>query len=50
MIVLDTAYLIDFFIGKKETLGAFDIKEINELDIALDFDSDIATTVVTFHE
>ena len=50
MIVLDTAYLIDFFIGKKETLGAFEIKEIDELDIALDFDSDIATTVVTFHE
>ena len=50
MIVLDTAYLIDFFIGKKETLGAFDIKEINELDIALDFDSDIATTVITFYE
>ncbi len=50
MIVLDTAYLIDFLIGKKETLGAFDIKEIDDLDIALDFESDVATTVVTFHE
>lgn len=50
MIVLDTAYLIDFFIGKKETLGAFEITKIDDLDIALDFDSDVATTVVTFHE
>ncbi|NJD76716.1 MAG: type II toxin-antitoxin system VapC family toxin [Candidatus Methanoperedens sp.] len=50
MIVLDTAYLIDFFKGKKETLGAFEIKEIDALDISLDFESDIATTVVTFHE
>ena len=50
MIVLDTAYLIDFFKGKKETLGAFQIKEIDALNIALDFESDIATTVVTFHE
>jgi tRNA(fMet)-specific endonuclease VapC len=50
MIVFDTAYLIDFFKGKKETLGAFEVTEIDELDIALDFDSDIATTVVTFHE
>jgi predicted nucleic acid-binding protein len=50
MIVLDTSYLIDFFIGMKETLGAFEIKEIDDLDIALDFDSDIAITVVTFHE
>jgi len=50
MIVLDTAYLIDFFIGKKRPLGAFGIKEIDDLDIALDFDSDFATTVVTFHE
>ncbi len=50
MIILDTAYLIDFFKGKKETLGAFEIKEIDALDISLDFESDIATTVVTFHE
>ncbi|MCX9012905.1 MAG: type II toxin-antitoxin system VapC family toxin [Candidatus Methanoperedens sp.] len=50
MIVLDTAYLIDFFKGKKETLGAFEIKEIDALDIALDFESDIVTTVVSFHE
>ncbi len=50
MIVLDTTYLIDFFIGMKETLAAFEIKEIDDLDIALDFDSDVATTVVTFHE
>ena len=50
MIVLDTAYLIDFFIGKKETLGAFEITKIDDFDIALDFDSDVATTVITFHE
>ncbi|VVB90876.1 tRNA(fMet)-specific endonuclease VapC [uncultured archaeon] len=50
MIVLDTTYLIDFFMGMKETLRAFEIKEIDDLDIALDFDSDVATTVVTFHE
>ncbi len=50
MIVLDTAYLIDFFMGKKETMGAFEIKEIDDLDIALDFESDVVTTVVTFHE
>ena len=50
MIVLDTAYLIDFFMGKKETLGAFEIKEINNLDITLDFESDVATTVITFYE
>lgn len=50
MIVLDTAYLIDFFIGKKETLGAFEITEIDALDITLGLDSDIATTVITFHE
>ncbi len=50
MIVLDTTYLIDFFIGMKETLGAFEITEIDDLDIALDFDSDVATTVITFHE
>jgi predicted nucleic acid-binding protein len=50
LIVLDTAYLIDFFIGKKETLNAFKITEIDELDITLGFDSDIATTVITFHE
>jgi len=36
MIVLDTTYLIDFFIGMKETLGAFEITEIDDLDIALD--------------
>ena len=36
MIVLDTAYLIDFFLGKKETLKAFD--------------SDVATTVVSYYE
>lgn len=35
MIVLDTAYLIDFFIGKKETLGAFEITDIDDLDISL---------------
>ena len=50
MIVLDTAYLIDFFMGKKETLGAFQIEKIDDLDITLDFESDVATTVVTFHE
>lgn len=50
MIVLDTTYLIDFFIGMKETLGAFEITEIDDLDIALELDSDVATTVVTFHE
>jgi len=50
MIVLDTAYLIDFFMGKKETLGAFEIKEIDDLDITLDFESDVATTVITFYE
>ncbi len=50
MIVLDTAYLIDFFKGKKETLGAFEITDIDALDISLDFESDIATTVITFHE
>ncbi len=50
MIVLDTAYLIDFFMGKRETLAAFEVEEIDALDISLDFESDIATTVVTFHE
>ncbi len=43
MIVLDTTYLIDFFIGMKETLGAFEIFDLR----AAEKSSEIMGTLLT---